>query len=119
MNEILNYDNRLSIYTLLLTPLTTYDHDIDTTQLRFTDYKVVRKLFNVQSSKIIDFFSLNDIPEGAHLTNFDQANRKVFSNKLKQMNIEHAIMLGQYQSLFKLSIQLIPLLKKEYHLENE
>ena len=87
--------------------------------LIFTDYKIVRQLFNVQSSKTIDFFSLNDIPQGAHITNFDEANRKVFSNKLKQMNIEHAIMLGQYQSLYKLSIHLIQLLKNEYYLQNE
>ena len=119
VDEILNYDNRLNIYTLLLTPLTIYEHDVDTTQLRFTDYKVVRRLFTVQSNKSIDFISVNDIPEGAHLTNFDGASRKVYLNKLKQMNIEHAIMLGQYQSLFKLSIHLIQLLQKEYHLENE
>ena len=111
---ILNYDNRLSSFTYLNNNLTTYEHDIDTTQLRFTDYRLVRKLFNQQSNKTFDFFALNNIPADALLKGFNIENRQLFSNKLKQMNIEHNIMLGQYQSLYKESIELIHLLKKEY-----
>jgi hypothetical protein len=115
INGILDYDNRSTNYIQLNDNIRVYEHDVDTTQLRFTDYKIVRKLFNIQS-KGKDFFSLTDIPINARLTNFQGSNRKVFSDKLKQMNIEQGIMLGQYQSLHNQSIELIHLLKKEYHL---
>jgi hypothetical protein len=113
---ILDYDNRLNNYMLLNNTIRIYEHDVDTTQLRFTDYKIVRQIFNIQSSGR-DFLSLTDIPINAHLTNFQGDNRKIFSNKLKQMNIQQGIMLGQYQSLYTQSIELIHLLNKEYHLE--
>ena len=101
---------------LLNNTIRIYEHDVDTTQLRFTDYKIVRQIFNIQSSGR-DFLSLTDIPINAHLTNFRGDNRKIFSNKLKQMNIQQGIMLGQYQILYKQSTELIHLLKKEYHLK--
>ena len=111
---ILNYDNRLSTFTPLNNNLSVYEHDVDTTQLRFTDYRIVRKLFNEQSSKAFDFFALNDIPADARLKDFNNENKIHFANKLKQMNIEDNIMLGQYQSLYSESVNLIHLLKKEY-----
>lgn len=113
---ILDYDNRLNNYMLLNNTIRVYEHDVDTTQLRFTDYKIVRQIFNIQS-KGKDFLSLPDIPVNAHLTNFQSGNRKVFSDKIKQMNIQQGIMLGQYQSLYTQSIELIHLLNKEYRLE--
>jgi len=116
INGILDYDNRSNNYIQLNNTIRIYEHDVDTTQLRFTDYKIVRQLFNAQS-KGMNFFSLNDIPVTAHLANFQSDNRKVFSHKLKQMNIQQNIMLGQYQSLYNQSIELIHLLKKEYHLK--
>ena len=115
-NGILDYDNRLNNYMLLNNTIRIYEHDVDTTQLRFTDYKIVRQIFNVQSSGR-DFLSLTDIPINARLTNFQSGNRKIVSNKLKQMNIQQGIMLGQYQSLYTQSIELIHLLNKEYRLE--
>jgi hypothetical protein len=116
IDGILDYDNRLNNYILLNNTIRIYEHDVDTTQLRFTDYKVVRQLFNIQS-KGKDFLSLTDIPINARLANFQSGNQKVFSDKLKQMNIQQGIMLGQYQSLYTQSIELIHLLNKEYHLE--
>jgi hypothetical protein len=116
IDGILDYDNRSNNYILLNNTIRIYEHDVDTTQLRFTDYKIVRQIFNIQS-KGQDFLSLTDIPMNARLTNFQSGNRKVFSDKLKQMNIQQGIMLGQYQSLYNQSIELIHLLKKEYHLE--
>lgn len=113
---ILDYDNRLNNYMLLNNTIRIYEHDVDTTQLRFTDYKIVRQIFNIQSSGT-DFLSLADIPISARLTNFQSGNRNIFSDKLKQMNIQQGIMLGQYQSLYAQSIELIHLLNKEYHLE--
>jgi hypothetical protein len=116
IDGILDYDNRLSNYMLLYNTIRTYEHDVDTTQLRFTDYKIVREIFSIQS-KGRDFLELNDIPSNARLINFQEANRKAFSAKLKQINIQEGIMLGQYQSLYKQAIALIGLLKKEYHFE--
>ena len=116
IDGILDYDNRLNNYMLLNNTIRVYEHDVDTTQLRFTDYKIVREIFSIQS-KGSDFLNLTDIPVNARLINFQAANRQVFSNKLKQMNIQQGIMLGQYQSLYSQSIALIHLLKKEYHLE--
>ena len=116
IDGILDYDNRLNNYILLNNTIRIYEHDVDTTQLRFTDYKIVRQIFNIQS-KGRDFLSVTDIPINARLTNFQSGNRKVFSDKLKQMNIQQGIMMGQYQSLYNQSIELIHLLKKEYHLE--
>ena len=116
IDGILDYDNRLNNYILLNNTIRIYEHDVDTTQLRFTDYKIVRQLFNIQS-KGKDFLSLTDIPINARLANFQSSNRNVFSDKLKQMNIQQGIMLGQYQSLYNQSIELIHLLKKEYHLK--
>ncbi len=116
IDGILDYDNRSNNYIQLNNTIRIYEHDVDTTQLRFTDYKIVRQLFNIQS-KGKDFLSLTDIPINARLINFQSGNRKFFSNKLKQMNIEQGIMLGQYQSLYNRSIELIHLLKKEYHLK--
>src|SRR6266496_1125226 len=112
IDGILDYDNRSNNYIQLNNTIRIYEHDVDTTQLRFTDYKIVRQLFNIQS-KGKDFLSLTDIPINARLINFQSGNRKFFSNKLKQMNIEQGIMLGQYQSLYNRSIELIHLLKKE------
>ena len=116
IDGILDYDNRLNNYILLNNTIRIYEHDVDTTQLRFTDYKIVRQIFNIQS-KGKDFLSLSDIPMNARLTNFQSASRKVFSDKLKQINIQQGIMLGQYESLYNQSIELIHLLKKEYHLK--
>jgi len=116
INGILDYDNRSNNYIQLNNTIRTYEHDVDTTQLRFTDYKIVRQLFNIQSNGK-DFLSLNDIPVNARLTNFQSDNRKFFSHKLKQMNIQHAIMLGQYESIYNQSIELMYLLKREYHLK--
>lgn len=115
VKEILNYDDRLIVFTPLNNNLFVYEHDVDTTQLRFTDYKIVRNLFNAHSSKTFDFFALNNIPADALLKNFNTENRKLFANKLRQMNIEHNIMLGQYHSLYSESINLIHLLKKKYN----
>ena len=115
-DAVLDYDNRSNNYIQLNNTIRIYEHDVDTTQLRFTDYQIVRQLFNIQS-KGLNFLSLNDIPVNARLTNFQSDNRKVFSHKLKQMNIQQNIMLGQYQSLYNQSIELIHLLKKEYHLK--
>jgi hypothetical protein len=78
---ILNYDNRLSVFAALNSNLTIYEHDVDTTQLRFTDYRIVRKLFNEQSSKKIDFFALNNIPADAVLKNFNSENKRLFAAK--------------------------------------
>jgi hypothetical protein len=116
VDGIVDYDNRLNNYILLNNTIRIYEHDVDTTQLRFTDYKIVRQLFNIQS-KGKDFFSLTDIPMNAHLTNLQRGNTQVFADKLKQMNIQQGIMLGQYQILYKQSTELIHLLKKEYHLK--
>jgi len=116
IDGILDYDNRSNNYIQLNNTIRIYEHDVDTTQLRFTDYKIVRQLFNIQS-KGKDFLSLNDIPVNARLTNFQTDNRKFFSHKLKQMNIQQSIMLGQYQSLYNQSIELIHLLRKEYQLK--
>ena len=116
IDGILDYDNRLNNYILLNNTIRIYEHDVDTTQLRFTDYKIVRQLFNIQS-KGKDFLSLTDIPINARLANFQNGNRKAFSDKLKQMNIQQGIMLGQYQSLYNQSIELMHLLKKEYRLK--
>jgi len=116
IDGILDYDNRSNNYIQLNNTIRIYEHDVDTTQLRFTDYKIVRQLFNVQS-KGVNFLSLNDIPVNARLTNFQSDNRKFFSHKLKQMNIQQSIMLGQYQSLYNQSIELIHLLRKEYQLK--
>jgi hypothetical protein len=116
IDGILNYDSRLNNYVLLNNTIRIYEHDVDTTQLRITDYKIVRQIFNIQSNGM-DFLNLTDVPINAHLINFQSDNRKIFSAKLKQMNIQQGIMLGQYQSLYKQSIELIHLLDKEYHLE--
>ncbi len=116
IDGILDYDNRSNNYIQLNNTIRIYEHDVDTTQLRFTDYKIVRQLFNIQS-KGRDFLSLTDIPINARLINFQSSNRKVFSDKLKQMNIQQGIMLGQYEALYNQSIELIHLLKKEYHLK--
>jgi hypothetical protein len=116
IDGILDYDNRLNNYVGLNNTIRLYEHDVDTTQLRFTDYKIVRQIFNIQS-KGKDFLSLTDVPNNARLTNFDNGNRKIFSNKLKQINIQEGIMLGQYEALYKESTELILLLKKEYHLQ--
>jgi hypothetical protein len=116
INGILDYDNRSNNYIQLNNTIRIYEHDVDTTQLRFTDYKIVRQLFNIQS-KGKDFLSLTDIPINARLINFQSGNRKSFSDKLKQMNIQQGIMLGQYQSLYSQSIELIHLLKKRYRLK--
>jgi hypothetical protein len=115
VDGIVDYDNRLNNYILLNNTIRIYEHDVDTTQLRFTDYKIVRQLFTIQS-KGKDFFNLTDIPMNAHLTNLQRGNTRVFADKLKQMNIQQGIMLGQYQTLYKQSTELIHLLKKEYHL---
>jgi hypothetical protein len=114
VKEILNYDNRISTFTPLNNNLTVYEHDVDTTQLRFTDYRIVRNLFKEQSSKAFDFLTINDIPTDARLKNFNDENRVIFANKLKQMNVEDNIMLGQYEALYNESVNLIHLLKKEY-----
>jgi len=116
IDGILDYDNRLNNYRPLNDNIRTYEHDVDTTQLRFTDYKIVRQIFNNQS-KGLDFLSLTDVPVNARLINFQSSNRRVFSDKLKQMNIQQNIMLGQYESLYNQSIELIHLLSKEYRLE--
>jgi hypothetical protein len=116
VDGILDYDNRLNNFIGLNNTIRLYEHDVDTNQLRFTDYKIVREIFNIQS-RGRDFLSLADIPNNAHLTNFHSDSRKIFSNKLKQINIQEGIMLGQYEALYKESTELIRLLKKEYHVE--
>jgi len=68
IDGILDYDNRLNNYIGLNNTIRVYEHDVDTTQLRFTDYKIVRQIFNIQS-KGKDFLSLSDIPINARLTN--------------------------------------------------
>src|SRR6266542_3300499 len=75
IDGILDYDNRLNNYIGLNNTIRVYEHDVDTTQLRFTDYKIVRQIFNIQS-KGKDFLSLSDIPINARLTNFQSGNRK-------------------------------------------
>jgi hypothetical protein len=115
VDGILDYDSRLNNFTGLNNTIRVYEHDVDTTQLRFTDYKLVRQIFSTQS-KNKDFLSLTDIPINAHLINFENDNRRMFSNKLKQINIQENIMLGQYEALYEKSIDLIHLLNKEYHL---